>query len=116
MNKDEKVKSYAIQKHKIHLIFSLKQCSDCQICRKNSQSIVSNANITEILHSVIPNFTETEITCLFYFAQEISYPNNPDHTRELFFNVLRKGLMFEVANEGLQKQVTKLDIKQKIQM
>ena len=77
---------------------------------------MKNANITEILNSVIPNFTETEITCLFYFAQQISYPNNPDQTRELFFNLLQRGIMFEVANEGLHKQVTKLDIKQKIQM
>ena len=51
-NKDEKLKSDAIQKHEEHLSLSIKQRSDYQTRCKNSQSIVENANITDIPNNV----------------------------------------------------------------
>ena len=105
-NKDEKLKSDAIQKHEEHLSLSIKQRSDYQTRCKNSQSIVENANITDIPNNVIPNSLVGEITYSLDFAQQISYPNNPDQAGELFFKVPRKCLLFGIVNEGLQKQVT----------
>ena len=105
-NKDGKLKSDAIQKHEEHLSLSIKQRSDYQTRCKNSQSIVENANITDIPNNVIPNSLVGEITYSLDFAQQISYPNNPEQAGELFFKVPRKCLLFGIVNEGLQKQVT----------
>ena len=102
-NKDEKIKSDAIRKHKEH--FSAKQRSDYQTRCRNSQSTVEIDNITDVPNNVIPNSLVGEITYSFDFAQQTSYPNNPDLAGELFFKLPRKCLLFGVVNEGLQKQV-----------
>ena len=109
-NKDEKIKSDAIKKNE-HLNVSTRHCSDYQTRCKNSQSILENGNITELLNNVIPNSLVGEVTYLFNFAQQIWYPNNPDQAGELVFKVPQKCLLlpqkcllFGVINEGLQKQ------------
>ena len=97
-NKSDDEKSKVIETHLKHLRKAKVQRQDYQRRCALSKDNVSNYELDQ-------SSLDFSVTYSFDFAQQVSYPNNPDQPGDIFFKVPRKASLFGVSNEGLEQQV-----------